>query len=159
MYLVEMRPWFVGIPLKPPAVCGRVLPNAPPGRDEEPGRMEPAMLSTFPVERELPEWVGLNEARCCSGREKPWPSYRVTTRIPGFGVITGAWVRASEAAIAFSCVGVAAPERPPGLFSFSVMVDVEGDREKVLGRDRWVSFNFLVIFHDIAAVNGSSRGR
>ena len=71
--------------------------------------------------------------------------------MPGFGVITGTWVRASEAAIAFSCVGVAVPERPPGLLlSLSVIVDVEGDREKVLVRGpRWVSFNFLVSFHDI----------
>jgi hypothetical protein len=54
MYLVEIRPWFVGIPLKPPDVCGRLPLIKFPARDEEDGRMEPAMLSTFPVEREFP---------------------------------------------------------------------------------------------------------
>lgn len=44
--------------------------------------------------------------------------------------------------MAFSSVGVADPARPPGLLSLSVMVEVEGDREKVLVRGpRWVSFN------------------
>ena len=61
--------------------------------------MEPAMFKALPVDSELCGCWGLNEFRCCSGREKPWPSWRVTTRMPGFGVLTtGAWVRASEEA-------------------------------------------------------------
>src|SRR4051794_41039254 len=44
--------------------------------------------------------------------------------------------------MAFSSVGVADPARPPGLLSLSVIVEVEGEREKVLVRGpRWVSFN------------------
>lgn len=80
-----MRPWFVGIPLKPPDVAGRELPMKVPGRDEDPGRTEPAMpLSEFPVDKE-PGCVEVKEFRYCSGRENPWPSWSVMTRIPGLG--------------------------------------------------------------------------
>jgi hypothetical protein len=98
MYFVGMRPWFVGIPLNPPEVWGR-LPINPGVRDDEEGRVDPAMLRAFPVDSELPEWDEAKAFRCCSGRENPWPSWRVMTRMPGFGVLTtGACERASEAA-------------------------------------------------------------
>jgi hypothetical protein len=155
------------MPLKPPAVCGRApLIKLPDVRCDEFGRMEPAALRAFPVDSELPACPLLNTPRCCSGREKPWPSWRVTTRIPGFGVMTtGAWVRASEAAakvvrgrkqaskrhggckipivLSFDGVGVAVPEVLPCTFSsLSVIVEVEGDLENVLVRGpRWVSLS------------------
>jgi len=58
-----------------------------------------------------------------------------------------------------SFVGVAVPEMaaPWLLSSFSVMVAVDGDRENVFARGpRWVSFSFLVSFHDMFA-KGNGR--
>jgi hypothetical protein len=99
MYLVEMRPWFVGMPLKPPEVCGRLPAKPVVVRDEDEGRWEPTMPRALPVDRELPACEGVKAFRCCSGSEKLWPSWRVTTRMPGFGALTtGAWESASEAA-------------------------------------------------------------
>jgi len=100
MYLAEIRPWFVGIPANPPEVAGRTLCMKAAGRDDDPGRTEPAtLLSGLPCDRE-PACVEVKEFRYCSGREKPEPSWRVMTRIPGLGAwITGACVRASDAAI------------------------------------------------------------
>jgi len=66
----------------------------------------------------------------------------------GWDKTVRSWEKASNrrtafSPIALSFVGVADPEMPPGLLlSLSVMVDVEGDREKVLvSGPRWVSFN------------------
>lgn len=59
---------------------------------------------------------------------------------------------ASEAAMALSVVGVTAPLACPSL-SLSVMVEVDGDRAKALKGPRWVSFNFLVSFHDMIATD------
>lgn len=55
--------------------------------------------------------------------------------------------------IVFSFVGVAEPAMLAWAFSLlSVMVDVEGDREKVLAKGpKWVSLSFFVNFHDILA--------
>jgi len=59
--------------------------------------------------------------------------------------------------MAFSSVGVADPARPPGLLSLSVMVEVEGEREKVLVRGpRWVSFNSA--HHHMSAGIPSQKG-
>jgi len=64
--------------------------------------------------------------------------------------MTGAWVMASEAAMALSCVGVVASvlARWPS-FSLSVIVEVDGDREKALKGPKWVSLSFLVSFQDM----------
>lgn len=70
MYFVEMRPWFVGMPLNPPAVCGRLPMKPAVVLDEEEGRVEPTMPRAFPVDSELPEWDGVKALRCCSGSEK-----------------------------------------------------------------------------------------
>jgi hypothetical protein len=62
--------------------------------------------------------------------------------------------------IVLSFVGVAVPEMaaPWALSSFSVTVAVDGDRENVFARGpRWVSFSFLVSFHDIAKGTGEIR--
>jgi hypothetical protein len=71
--------------------------------------------------------------------------------------MTGCCAIASDAAIALSG-GAGVDELVGGAAIFSslpVMVDVEGDLEKVLDRGpRWVSFNFLVSFHDILAMHG-----
>src|SRR3569833_609850 len=101
MYLPDVRPWVVGMPLKPPPdVCGREpFMKGAACRCDEFGRMEPAMLSAFPVESGDCGCWELKAFRCCSGKAKPWPSCRVTTRMPGLGgLTTGAWVRASDAA-------------------------------------------------------------
>jgi hypothetical protein len=54
MYLPEMRPWFVGMPAKPPADEWGLAPliKEPATRWDEEGRTEPAMLSGFPDERD-----------------------------------------------------------------------------------------------------------
>jgi len=50
-----------------------------------------------------------------------------------------------------SFVGVAVPDMLGWAFSLlSVMVEVDGEREKVLAKGpRWVSLSFFVNFHDI----------
>lgn len=90
------------MPEKPPAEeCGRCEPfmKEPAARCEEPGRTEPWPCRAPPEDTE-PWCVEANALRCCSGRERPEPSWRVTTRMPGFGgLTTGACVIASEAAV------------------------------------------------------------
>lgn len=58
-----------------------------------------------------------------------------------------------------SFVGVAEPAMLGWAFSLSVMVDVDGEREKVLAKGpRWVSLSFFVSFHDMLEI-GISRMR
>jgi hypothetical protein len=136
------------MPPKPPAdEWGRwdPLTKEPATRCEEEGRTEPATLRGFPVDSE-PWCCDPKAFLCCSGREKPWASWRVTTRIPGLGGLTmGAWVSASEAAMVFSVVGVVAPALGWPFSSLSVMVDVEGEREKALRGPRCVSLSSVAI--------------
>lgn len=92
MYLPEMRPWLVGKrPNPPPEECGLVPLLYDPAMRWESGRTEP--VKAPPEEREL-WWLDANALLCCSGREKPWPSWMVTTKMPGF-FTTGACDRAS----------------------------------------------------------------
>jgi hypothetical protein len=51
--------------------------------------------------------------------------------------------------MASSWVGVVASVLDCASFSLSVMVEVEGDREKALRGPRWVSLSFLVNFQDM----------
>jgi hypothetical protein len=102
MYFVEMRPWLVGMPLKPPEVCGR-LPAKPGVLADALAWGDPTPARALPVDRELPACDPAKAFLCCSGSEKPWPSWSVTTRIPGFGVTTGACESSSEAAAKRSC--------------------------------------------------------
>lgn len=72
--MLEMRPWFEGMPEKPPPdVWGRAPPfaNEPTAeRDEESGLPEPAAFKAFPVDME-PPCCELKALRCDSGSEKP----------------------------------------------------------------------------------------
>lgn len=55
--------------------------------------------------------------------------------------------------MALSVVGVTAPEDAWGILSsFSVIVEVEGDRAKALKGPRWVSLSFFVSFQDMVFV-------
>lgn len=148
MYLPEMRPWLVGKrPNPPPEECGLAPLLYDPAMRWESGRTEP--VKAPPEEREL-WWLDANALLCCSGREKPWPSWMVTTKMPGF-LTTGACDRASAPPGTVSLVGVVAPGLVP-FSSLSVMVEVDGDRENALSGPRCVSLSFLVSFHDMVTV-------
>ncbi len=77
MYFPEIRPWLVGMPLKPPPdVLGRLpLAKGVDCRCDELGRIELATLaSALPVDKDACGCCGLKAFRCCSGKANPCPS-------------------------------------------------------------------------------------
>ena len=115
--------------------------EAVPGRNDPP-YAEPAIE---------PAWLMAcaKACACCGGREKPFPSCKVTIRIPGFTVVGGGETSASEAAIESVAVAVWGVETEgvgvldPSEASLLLIVDVEVERpdSEFLRGPRWVSLN------------------
>src|ERR1700744_5624688 len=54
------------------------------GFRDEPGRIEPATEKPPPPVRDPTCWCDLNLSSVPGGSEKPWPSWRVMIKMPGF---------------------------------------------------------------------------